>query len=132
MPSEIVADGKSIELRAATEPLIPTKKIPMIAIVKNNKTFGGAFLKSNVFPPLANHAVKVRKAKSIKVFVRCPIIQNGRAAVKVSAVFPVKTSPAPTSASVMIKIKDMNAVLRIAEPFEKFSETPKSLKSKPR
>ena len=86
IPSVNVSEGKSIELKAATEPLIPIKKIPKSAIVKNNKTFGCAILKLKGFPPLANHAVKVRKASKIKVFIKCAAIQKGLAAVKVSGV----------------------------------------------
>ena len=119
IPSTKVSDGKSILLNAATEPLIPIRKMPKTAIAKNNVAFG-LFLKLNGFPPLANHAVNVRKASKINVLVRCPIIQNGRAAVNVSAVFPVKTSPAPTNASVIIKTNEINAVLRIALPFGNF------------
>ena len=106
IPSAIVADGKSIELKAATEPLIPIKKIPKSAIARNNKTFGGAFLKLKGFPPLANHAVKVRNASKIKVFIKCAAIQKGLAAVKVSAVLPVKTKPAPSRPSMTTKTNE--------------------------
>ena len=58
IPSLKVEDGKSILLKAAIEPLIPTIKIPTTAITRKNKTLRGAFSRLNERPPLANHAVK--------------------------------------------------------------------------
>jgi hypothetical protein len=51
---------------------------------------------------------------------------DGRVAVKVSAVFPLKTNPAPTSASVMIKINEIIAVFRMISPFA-YLRTSKSI-----
>ena len=55
---------------------------------------------------------------------RWPAIQNGLAAVSVSAVFPVRTRPAPTNASVTTKMKDITVVFLIGLPLFELSECP--------
>jgi hypothetical protein len=49
--------------------------------------------------------------------IKCAAIQKGREVVQFSAVFPVKTKPAPISASTIIKTNDTKAVLRTLSPF---------------
>ena len=110
-PSPSDDDGKSILLKAATEPLIPTKRKPKTATASNSKILRGALITKD-FPPLENQAVKANAASNENVMTRCAAIQKGRVGVKFSAVFPVKTNPAPIRASKTMKMNEANAVLR--------------------
>ena len=105
-------DGKSVPDRAASDPLDPTRKIAITAAANN---FNAVFLPLafNLVPVDANHAVKVNEPSRMKVLIRWPIAQNGRASVRVSAVFPVKTNPAPINASVIIKMNETAAKILI-------------------
>ena len=56
-------------------------------------------------------------ASSVKVVIRCAAIQKGRVGVQFTAVFPVKTNPAPINASTIIKINETNAIFLTESPF---------------
>ena len=93
-PSAMLPDGNIILLRAAMEPLIPTRNIRAAPAAAHAKYFRLS-LPPIRRPLLADHAVTVNRPKSISVLKRRAAIQKGRAGVKVSAVFPVRTRPCP-------------------------------------
>ncbi len=112
IPSERLPDGKIMLDKAAIEPLMLTMNIATTPIKIPARYFGSA-RNLKIDPTLADRAVSVKNASKIKVLMRWAAIQNGRADVNVSAVFPVNTSPAPIAPSVSTKKKDAAANLSV-------------------
>ena len=105
MPSASDSEGKSILLKAASEPLMEMSMSKIAARQINSNSRLAGKVRLTVSRRLAQ-TVAVRKLSKIKVLTRCPIAQSGRVLVRFSAVLPVKTRPAPTAASVRMKIKE--------------------------
>lgn len=59
----------------------------------------------------------MRTATKVNVLIRWAPIHRGRVGVQFSAVFPVRTNPAPISPSNMINIKEATANLLTFDPF---------------
>ena len=57
----------------------------------------------------------------MKVFIRWPAIHIGRSGVRFSAVFPVKTRPAPSKPSITMNMNEPTAVLNASEFCSLFS-----------
>src|SRR6185503_12787756 len=111
-PSPTDSDGNSIVERAAIDPLTPTIKIAPIPTAISATSRVDSFLHSNGPSRPANHAVSVRNAIRINVFIRWPAVQKGREGVQFAAVFPVSTRPPPIAPSIRMNTNERAASLR--------------------
>jgi len=98
-------------VKAAIEPVMPTRKIPVLpATARITDRLENSRLKTR--RRVADHAVKARKPMRINVFIKWPAVQNGRVGVQFAAVLPVRTNPPPMAPSIKININENIANVR--------------------
>ena len=115
-PSSNDSALNNVSPNAVTAPLIPMRKIPKNPIKKMRIN---AFLLVNVMVVLleAHQHVSAKHASRINVLIKCSAIDITLPEDTSPATHSNITNPAPTSASVMMKIIENRAPLRTICPF---------------